>query len=123
MTELPVPSGCDRGTYRLFPSSAQAEREWRTFDRQVPDALRAAYTALSTAPLRPTNPTRQFRLRGKGLRGVWQYEITSGDRLYYVVDGATVVVLSVIVHAVDASASSRHVAGRKQAHDRAGGAA
>jgi hypothetical protein len=117
LTELPVPDGCEPGAYRLFASSQQAVREWETFSRNAPDALRVAYRRLSSTPRQPTNPARQFPLRGKGLRGVWQYEITASDRLYYVVESA-VVVLTVIVHAVDSAAASRHVERRKRAHER-----
>jgi len=34
-------------------------------------------------------PGRVFPLRGSAYRGTWECEVTSGDRIYYVPDGAT----------------------------------
>lgn len=78
--------------------------------------MRAAYRRLAATPREPINPSRQFPLRGKALKGIWQYELTSGDRLYYTVQPMrTVVVLVVMPHAADAQAAAVRVVRRMQA--------
>ncbi len=78
-----------------FASKGSADG-WEDFARTASNALWAAWEALSTSPTQATNPSRQKRLRGElGIAMVggkplpqWQYEVTSGGRIWYCTDEA-----------------------------------
>lgn len=82
------------GEYELrFADSAAAEG-WEQLARQVPGNLRRAYEVLRAAPRARTAPDRQHRLKGSlasaSWKGQelerWQYEVTGGGRIWYLVD-------------------------------------
>ncbi|OZV79766.1 hypothetical protein CA850_17120 [Micromonospora echinospora] len=82
------------GEYELrFADSAAAEG-WERLAQQAPANLRRAYEVLRAAPRARTSPDRQHRLKGS-LASVswkgqelerWQYEVTGGGRIWYLVD-------------------------------------
>nr|WP_206323553.1 hypothetical protein [Streptomyces sp. HNM0574] len=61
---------------------------------EAPGNARRCYEALRTAPLARHDPDRQHRLRGRLASGTlggrplpqWEYEVTSGGRVRYLVD-------------------------------------
>jgi hypothetical protein len=99
-------------------SSAHAKREWEAFVEKVPQAMQTAFERLSDHPLE-TLGARQFPLKGKALKPLWQYEITGGDRLFYGVDTELhVIVLCVMPHAASTETAVTKVKSRKKALDR-----
>lgn len=75
-------------------ASKDAADSWEELARTAPNALWVAWEALSTRPTEPTNPSRQHRLQGSFARALvrgteltqWQYEVTSGGRIWYCPD-------------------------------------
>jgi hypothetical protein len=55
--------------------------------QHVPQATQTCYEHLASAPFRRI-PGRVFPLRGKVFRGLWEYEVTGSERLYYLPDAA-----------------------------------
>lgn len=93
------------GEWALFFHDADAAEGWEDLCKQARGATRAAWEALTRAPLDRSNPSRQTRLRfdlgkrtigGKDLEQ-WQYEVTGGGRIWYCPDPDKRVVL--ITHA------------------------
>ncbi|MEU5153141.1 hypothetical protein [Glycomyces sp. NPDC021274] len=80
--------------YDLRFADAAAVKGWEDLERQVSANLRRAWDVLRTDPRSKTNPTRQHRLKGElgtgTCKGVvcerWQYEVTGGGRLWYLID-------------------------------------
>ncbi|MEV4710543.1 hypothetical protein [Micromonospora sp. NPDC049374] len=76
-----------------FADSAAADG-WEHLARQAPGNLRRAFETLRVAPRSRTSPERQHRLKGTlasaGWKGQelerWQYEVTGGGRIWYLVD-------------------------------------
>jgi hypothetical protein len=81
------------GRWLMKFGTNDAAKGWEDLARQVPGNLYRAYEAIRAQP-EPFPPTpRQHRLRGKQLSTVngleqWQYEVTGGGRIWYVVDPA-----------------------------------
>jgi hypothetical protein len=79
------------GHWLLKFASNAAAKGWEELNQQAPGNLWNAYEAIRTNP-QPFPPTdRQHRLKGKELgiiRGLeqWQYEVTAGGRIWYLVD-------------------------------------
>lgn len=100
-------------------SSAQAKREWEHFLAIRPTALKAAFERISEHPLDILG-ARQFPLKGEANKGIWQYEVTGGDRLFYAIDLiAQVVILTIVSHTANASATAKLVKGRRKVLDAA----
>jgi len=82
--------------YDVRFASNDAARGWEQLTRHAAGNLRRAYDAIRTAPRSHARPERQHRLKGalgtgswKGAQYErWQYEVTSGGRLWYLVDDA-----------------------------------
>jgi hypothetical protein len=53
--------------------------------QRVPRATQTCYEHLASDPFRRI-PGRVFPLRGRLFRGLWEYEVTGSERLYYVPD-------------------------------------
>lgn len=80
--------------YTLKFATSEAVKGWEELCRQAPANTRAAYDTIRATPC-PAPPTdRHHRLRrelawavhdGKTLEQ-WQYEVTAGGRIWYVVD-------------------------------------
>ncbi len=67
---------------------------WEHLAKQAPGNLRRAYDAIRASPRATTNPDRQHRLKGQLASMVWkgntleqwQYEVTGGGRIWYLID-------------------------------------
>ncbi|MFI9510539.1 hypothetical protein [Nocardia sp. NPDC052566] len=67
---------------------------WEILAKQAPANLRRAFEAIRSDPRSSSNPDRQHRLKGSLGSGVWkggtlerwQYEVTSGGRIWYLID-------------------------------------
>lgn len=80
--------------YDLRFADAAAVKGWEALERQASGNLRRAWDVLRTDPRSRANQTRQHRLKGElgsgTFRGTvcerWQYEVTGGGRLWYLID-------------------------------------
>ncbi|WP_435124845.1 hypothetical protein [Actinacidiphila sp. bgisy144] len=90
----PPPVGTE---YDLRFASAEAADGWEQLARQAAGNLRRAFDRIRAAPRATDQPTRHHRLKGSLGSGVfkgcslerWQYEVTSGGRIWYLVDDDT----------------------------------
>jgi len=88
--EVPRPN-----PWTLRTTNLRAGKGWEELLREAPSALDEAWVQITGDPRRHTG--RQHRLRGilamHRYRGidleVWQYEVTSGTRLWYLIDDAS----------------------------------
>ena len=88
--EVRRPSG-----WVLIAMSKKVADGWTELSQQAPSSLDEAWVAITGAPRRVTE--RQHRLRGAlathHLGGVdlevWQYEVTGGGRVWYLIDDAS----------------------------------
>src|SRR5262249_55194964 len=71
--------------------STEAAKGWDELCRTAPGNMWEAWVILRERPTRPVNPERQHILRGslraRDIKGKvleqWQYEVTSGGRIWY----------------------------------------
>lgn len=63
----------------------RVNRDWEALLLRAPENTRRCYEDLCTAPM-VRKPRRVFPLKGKSYRGVWEYEVTGGERVFYVPD-------------------------------------
>ena len=78
------------GCWLLKFGSTEAAKGWEDLVRQARANLWTAYEAIRTDPTPFPTTTRHHRLKGElgtvaGLEQ-WQYEVTAGGRIWYVVD-------------------------------------
>jgi hypothetical protein len=86
------PPGPDEWDLRY--ATNDAAKGWEELGRQVPHNLSRAWEALRTNPRPQPATTRQHQLKGKLGTGTfdgrempcWQYEVTGGGRIWYLVD-------------------------------------
>jgi hypothetical protein len=84
------------GEYDLRFASNQAAEGWEQLSIQAGRSLRRAFDAIRVAPRSRSSPDRHHRLKGhlgtatwKGEPlEQWQYEVTGGGRIWYVIDDA-----------------------------------
>ncbi|WP_375449152.1 hypothetical protein [uncultured Nostoc sp.] len=70
-------------TWLVVAKNRRVNREWEALVQRYPENSCRCYEDLSNAPT--TKQTgRVFPLRGKPYKGVWEYEVASGDRVYYI---------------------------------------
>jgi len=87
LAEPPGNAVGDRGGWSVVARNGRVNRNWEALiDRSPENALRW-YRYLRKCPM-TRYPGRVFPLRGSAYRGAWECEVTSGDRIYYVPDGA-----------------------------------
>lgn len=87
----PPPIGAE---YDLRFANSSAAVGWEELARQAAGNLRRAYDAIRANPRAATTPERHHRLKGSLASGVWkgqhlerwQYEVTGGGRIWYLVD-------------------------------------
>jgi hypothetical protein len=93
VTPPPKPGGWD-----LRHATSEAAKGWEQLCQVARSNVWEAWVILTDRPTTPENPGRQHRLRGKalGAREVhgkvleqWQYEVTSGGRIWYCPDPET----------------------------------
>lgn len=94
--EEPIIRPARTDEWLVLASDQGVAEEWDLWAKQEPNALAAAYDKLATTPMELS--TRQRRLQGKTMgTGTyegrtfdrWQYEVTSGGRIFYFVDDPT----------------------------------
>jgi hypothetical protein len=85
---LAVPPMADAGATAMWTLVARNERvnrAWINLTRTAGENAAKCYDYLRTTPMVP-RPRRAFPLRGKRYAGAWEYEVTGGDRVFYVPD-------------------------------------
>ncbi|MFB2983684.1 hypothetical protein [Microseira sp. BLCC-F43] len=70
-------------TWLVVAKNRRVNRDWEALVLRCPENCRRCYEDLSTAPT-TRQPGRVFPLRGKVYKGAWEYEVTKGDRVFYV---------------------------------------
>ena len=87
--------------YELVFANTEAVRGWTALERQARANLRKAWEALTKNPRSRENLNRQHQLKGDLGQGIWkgtvcerwQYEVTGGGRLWYLIEDDTRTVL------------------------------
>jgi hypothetical protein len=69
----------------VVAKNRRVNRDWEALIQRNPENARRCYKDLEIAPIK-RQPGRVFPLKGKKYRGVWEYEVTGGDRVFYVPD-------------------------------------
>lgn len=85
------------GEYDIRFANAEAAAGWEQLSRQAPGNLRRAFERIRASPRAFDKPERQHRLKGALASGLfkgrvlerWQYEVTAGGRIWYLVDDET----------------------------------
>lgn len=86
-----------RGGYTLKFATNDAAKGWEQLCQQAPENTRTAYDTIESNPCPNPPTTRHHQLKfklatdtygGKTLPQ-WQYEVTAGGRIWYLVDHAT----------------------------------
>lgn len=80
--------------WRLRFATNEAAKGWGELSAEAPGNTRRCFEALRSDPLSPADPDRQHRLRGRLTTGnlggraypQWEYEVTAGGRVRYLVD-------------------------------------
>lgn len=63
----------------------RVNRDWEALILRATENARRCYEDLSNSPM-VRKPKRVFPLKGKRYSGAWEYEVTKGDRVFYVPD-------------------------------------
>ncbi|MFF5245118.1 hypothetical protein ACFY3V_12645 [Streptosporangium sp. NPDC000095] len=80
--------------WHLRFATSEAAKGWADLCAEAAGNTRRCFEALRDAPLSQDDPDRQHRLRGRLAAGVlggreypqWEYEVTAGGRVRYLVD-------------------------------------
>jgi hypothetical protein len=72
-------------TWLVVAKNRRLNRDWEALMQRHPENTRRCYEDLCTAPT-TRQPGRVFPLKGKPYKGAWEYEVTKGDRVFYVPD-------------------------------------
>ena len=82
------------GEWRLRFATNEAAKGWGELCSEAPDNARRCFESLRDDPQSLRDPDRQHRLRGRLALGAfgghsypqWEYEVTSGGRVRYLID-------------------------------------
>ncbi len=72
-------------TWLVVAKNRRVNRDWERLIQKHPENSRRCYNDLRKAPT-TRQPGRVFPLKGKKYQGVWEYEVTGGDRVFYIPD-------------------------------------
>lgn len=70
-------------TWLVVAKNRRVLRDWEALMLRHPENSSRCYHNLRTAPT-TRQPGRVFPLKGKKYKGVWEYEVTKGDRVFYI---------------------------------------
>jgi hypothetical protein len=92
--ERVAPPAAATGQWELRFATNEAAKGWDWLCQQAPANTETAWQQLRSRPDHPVPTSRHHQLKGRlatgAHRGVdmaqWQYEVTSGGRIWYVVD-------------------------------------
>jgi hypothetical protein len=88
--ELKTPAGTliEEQSWVVVARNPRVNKDWEKLIKQSPENARRCYERLRENPMQ-RSPGRIFPLKGKQYRGAWEYELTGGDRIFYVPDPKT----------------------------------
>jgi len=69
----------------VVAKNRRVNRDWELLLSRTPENARRCYEDLCTVPM-ARKQGRVFPLKGKRYQGAWEYEVTKGDRVFYVPD-------------------------------------
>ncbi|OKH16620.1 hypothetical protein NIES592_03050 [Fischerella major NIES-592] len=72
-------------TWLVVAKNRRVNRDWEALMQRHPENTLRCYEDLCTAPT-TRQPGRVFPLKGKLYKRAWEYEVTKGDRVFYVPD-------------------------------------
>lgn len=78
----------DNDRWTVFAYNSRVQKSWEKMMVRVPDNLNRCLEDLCTQPMQ-RELKRLFPLKGKAYKGAWEYKVTGGDRIYYVVNPET----------------------------------
>jgi hypothetical protein len=84
------------GGFTIRFATNDAAKGWEELCRQTPSNLRTAYDAIESTPCPDPSTSRRHQLKGSLSSDThagqelpqWQYEVTAGGRIWYLVDVA-----------------------------------
>ena len=84
---LAVPPKAERtdaeaSLWSVVAKNERVNRDWQELIRKAGTNAARCYDYLRATPL-ARQPGRIFPLRGKKYKGAWEYELTKGDRVFY----------------------------------------
>lgn len=84
LSEIPSPPESEN-TWLVVAKNRRVNRDWEALIQRHPENSSRCYNDLRTAATN-RQPGRVFPLKGKKYQGVWEYEVTKGDRVFYIPD-------------------------------------
>jgi hypothetical protein len=78
----------NNGCWAVFAYNSRVQKSWEKMMVRVPDNLNRCLEDLCTQPMQ-RKLKRIFSLKGKPYKGAWEYKVTGGDRVYYVLKPET----------------------------------
>jgi hypothetical protein len=82
ITEIAQTSEIEK-IWLVVAKNRRVNRDWEGLVQRYPENSSRCYHDLCTAPT-SRQPGRVFPLKGKKYKGVWEYEVTKGDRVFYI---------------------------------------
>ncbi|WP_313888466.1 hypothetical protein [Nostoc spongiaeforme] len=84
--KLTAPALSEReSTWLVVAKNRRVNRDWEALMQRYPENSLRCYEDLCSTPT-TRQPGRVFPLKGKTYKGVWEYEVTKGDRVFYIPD-------------------------------------
>ncbi|WP_413201410.1 hypothetical protein [Nostoc piscinale] len=84
--KLTAPALSEReSTWLVVAKNRRVNRDWEALIQRYPENSLRCYEDLCSTPT-SRQPGRVFPLKGKTYKGVWEYEVTKGDRVFYIPD-------------------------------------
>lgn len=82
---VPPPNTSDGNDdkWTVLANTSRVNKSWLALCRRAPENCQRCYEHLRDDPLQSI-PRRVFPLRGRRYQGAWEYEVTKGDRVFYV---------------------------------------
>jgi hypothetical protein len=71
--------------WQVVAKNNRVNRDWEALLSRAPNEARRCYEYLCNTPTQ-RKQGRVFPLKGKMYKGIWEYEVTSSDRVYYIPD-------------------------------------
>jgi hypothetical protein len=80
--------GESSGEWNVIARNRRVLKDWEDLLARAPESTKDCYRRLAAKPLERLQG-RVFPLKGKKYPHAWEYEVTSGDRVFYVPDATS----------------------------------
>jgi mRNA-degrading endonuclease YafQ of YafQ-DinJ toxin-antitoxin module len=77
--EVHAPKGGYKGKHKIYST---VKRAWDKLCQARPGPMRTCYIEIADNPFPPGHQRRHHQLKGN-LKGIWQYEVGGGERVWY----------------------------------------